>query len=219
MPKRKKPKNNLRLTRTQRQLYDDHQALVNFVSAEFLERYPWANRDELRQACLVGLARSAKVFDPARGVAFGAFARIMLRKFCNAHLFDKPLYEQNALRFERQADTPVMTSKGETLTLGELAENRLGRVSAQDEQASLREVASLVELREAVEHLTTLTPLERRVLKLRFFRGLEIAETAKKIGWSGVLVKRLARRGVRKLREHFAAKRALPPDAPLPATS
>jgi RNA polymerase sigma factor (sigma-70 family) len=219
-------RSSLNLNADQRRLFDQHQDLINFVTAPYVRAYSskfGISRDEFRQAARIGLAAAANKFDPSRGVPFAPFARVKMKHHCNDVLaLSGGSAGMAAVRDARvhtlAYDKPVVTRTGKLTTRGAIAEKRLGGRAAQAEIATLAELSRLVEVREAITRLETLTPVERKVLRLRFLEGLDRMATARRLRCSGTHVRRVQYRAVVKLRLHFAGKGALAPDLPMPAS-
>jgi RNA polymerase sigma factor (sigma-70 family) len=220
-------RSSLKLNTRQQKLYDEHQDLISFVTAPYVRAYSakfGVSRDEFRQAARIGLAFAASKFDALRGVPFAPFARVKMKHHCDDILALSGgsagmAAVRDARKYTVPYDKPVITKTGKQTTRGEIAEKKLGGRAAQAEIGTLAELTRLFEIREAIAHLGTLTPVERRVLRLRFFAGLDRAATARKLHCSGAHVRRIQSRAVVKLRLYFADKGAVAQDLPMPASN
>lgn len=212
--------NNLRLNNRQQKLFDENIRLARLVAARFIRAYPdrASQRDELFQAARVGLAWAAKRFDPSRGVPFPPYARKLITWQCSQLLFGRregSAAERAARRHERSTDEVLRVTDDGNYTRGDLIADLRARQELQSDFSADNLAATLADVRSALT-LATLTPDERRFLRFRYVMGIPMKTLARRMGRSVPWVTRVHRTAVAKLREHFAARGAVAPHAPLP---
>lgn len=212
---------SLNLNRWQQKLFDDHLKLAHIAAGRYRRFCPPTLFDELLQDALIGLAHTAKHYDPNDPGEFGALAWTRIRSRCISFLFSRQRFRsaalKNAEKHERSADDPLgVNEDGEKITRGTVALNKHGRKEVQSDIAADNLASRLFDIKAAVQSLKTLTVQERRVLSLRYQDGLGLDRIAARLKFSQVKAKRLCRSAIGKLRNHFADLGALAPSAPLP---
>ena len=215
MPRGPKPQ-SLELTKKHQKLYDANVHLTFWAANRYAYTHPTAARDEVLQACRIGLTRAILKNDSIREMSFTSFAIQMMLWECGKQLFGccaGVSATTNARKYELSGDAPVTRRDGGSTTRGVTAEYKQGRKEMQEDHGAFNLAARQQEIREA---FNLLSKRERRLLNLKFFRGLDNGELASRLGLSRPTVVRAVRSGIAKLRIHFADQKALPPEAPLP---
>ncbi|HEY6395457.1 MAG TPA: sigma-70 family RNA polymerase sigma factor, partial [Candidatus Binataceae bacterium] len=139
-------------------------------------------REDLVSAGCFGLLLAARRFDPARGVAFGVFAR--------SHVHGALMQEINAaMRAAGVGNDEVLVSGAEDIEPDSLPDER---------GSSAPDSAETAEVRELMEYL--LTQHERLVLTLYFFEELTLAEVAAVVDGSESAVARTIKSALKKLK-------------------
>lgn len=150
------------------QLFEKNRRLA-FHYGHRMMRYQGLNLDDVAQELLIILWRCCELWDPDRGIPFGAYACKCLSAYCNGYS-QKPEAILVSLSEPRGAD--------ETLTVADLVDVEYG-----DEELTLtpgddRLQARLHDLRHAIETCPSLTDRQRTVLRL-FCQGIHQAEIAR----------------------------------------
>ncbi|MGD9701851.1 MAG: sigma-70 family RNA polymerase sigma factor [Acidimicrobiia bacterium] len=199
---------------------DDREALVvgaywlaRRVVEDVAARVPRSvDRQDLHSAALVGLVNAARIFDPALGVPFDAFARARMRWA----VLDELRAHDPLSRSERRTATALSAIVGEPRDLGAVrrCRDRSARLVASDVD---REVEALDaadpsavspeshaierELVEAVRGALVLLPTRcRSVVVAYFIEGRAMRSIADELGVTPSRVSQLCTEGVRRLR-------------------
>ena len=186
-----------------------------------------AERDDYRQAGMIGLLKAAQRFDPARGVKFTTFAlswiegemRLYRRSHSSPLKVSRSLQEQS--RRLNGCRAQLMQTLQREPTVGEVAaalgiateevalimESSLPPASFEEEALTCGEGRSeeetLIERLVLSDGIMKLTPLERRLITLRFFEELTQAEIARRLLLSQRQVSRFEKRILRQLRSYM----------------
>jgi len=210
---------NLDLDGAQRKLYDGHLRLAKFAASRLKKRHPWADMDELLQEARIGLCVAANRWEPGKA-PFAPYSRKLIAWHLSHHLFGKKKGNAAlhlARRHELPADDPAKAADdGGPRTKGDVALDKFARREIQSGRAGENLLARLHDLRAAVRGLPALTGFERKVLTLRFIKGLDRKDLPEKLGCSLPHIRRTIFSAVQKLREHFVSLGSLPLDSPLP---
>ena len=210
---------------------ESHLGLVEHLARRYTDRgEPY---DDLVQVGTIGLLKAVDRFDPAMGPSFAAYAVPTILGEIRRHFRDRgwavrvPRRLQELTRAIAAARATLTQELGRAPTVDELAE-RAG-VDADAVLAGLESAGAYatvpldgdanaheahlafddtalegVENREALRPLlAALPPRERRILALRFVRGLSQAQIAAEVGISQMHVSRLLARTLDTLRTGF----------------
>jgi len=158
------------------QLYDRYANILYATAMKFLKED--ADAQDVVQDVFIQIWDKAKLYDPAKGKPL-TWALTLTRNRSIDRI--RAIQRRSRLRDDFEKETVV------------------------DESAGIREALSGVDageksqiLRDAVGQLS---PQQRRVIELAFFRGLTQSEVAEKLGEPLGTVKARARRGLMKLKE------------------
>lgn len=187
--------------------------------------------EDLLQLAALGLLKALRRFDPNRGLCFSTYAVPLIAGEIKCHLRDNgPVHYAREIKSLGHRAEKLRQQQGD-LSLGELAEalnaapedvaaalmSRESPLSlnapiegAQEDGASLEELlpqqgAGCEEL--ALQQvllqglLDTLSPLERRIVYLRYFHELPQREVGQRLSLSQVQISRLEKKALRALRE------------------
>ena len=205
-------------------LIETHLPLVRAVARRYAGR--GVELDDLVQAGSVGLVKASRRFDPARGIAFAAFAAPTIEGEIRHHLRDRagPIRvprDLQALAARLRRDEPALASSlGRPPSTAELAARlevsveqvqqvraltQLRTVVPPENGATASDAAAAPEEQAAVrllltEQLRRLDERERQVVYLRFHRDLSERQIAREVGISQAQVSRLLARALDKLR-------------------
>jgi RNA polymerase sigma factor (sigma-70 family) len=173
--------------------------LAIHLATRYARRYPRIELDDLAQECLQTLTRAAQLYrGRADGPPFSAFALLCLKQCCWAHV-RKMRRREN----EVSLDEVISWDGDDPLTVFDVLDYRRASMAEAARPARAHEAARYAELRLLIETLDTLTPLERRVLRLRYVVGLEVPQICRRIGRCYVTVSTASASGVRKLQRHY----------------
>ncbi|HPU00300.1 MAG: sigma-70 family RNA polymerase sigma factor [Firmicutes bacterium] len=202
--------------------------LAPLVRAYALRMAPHSGeREDYFQAGMMGLLKAAQRFNPARGVKFITFAlawvegemRLYRRRTGSPLKVGRSLLEQSR-RLHRCREQMVQDLQREP-TVGEIAaamgmapeevalvmDSYLPLSPLEEEAMADGEGRSdeerLLERLALGEGMMKLTPLERRLIVLRFFDELTQAETARRLALSQRQVSRFEKRILHRLRAHM----------------
>ena len=209
---------------------EEHLGLVHAFARRFLGR--GVDYDDLYSAGCVGLVKAAQSFDPARGFAFSTYAvPVILGEIKRLFRDDgtvkvsrrlKELYRKSVQAREefcaRQGREPTVSELAEqmgisceqlsevlaagtpALSLTKITEEGGGDYELPSESIE-EEIVGRVALQQA---LSTLEENDRRLLSLRYQRGLSQQDTARILGMTQVQVSRRERKLLAALRERMA---------------
>jgi RNA polymerase sigma-B factor len=210
------------------EVVETHLPLVRFLALRY--RNLGEPLDDLIQVGTIGLIHAVDRFDPHRGTAFATYAAPTILGEIKRHFRDRAWSVRMPRRLQelRQrlstSSAELSQELGRAPTIGELA-----RRAGTDEESAIEALEAqrtctpvpiefpVAELTDAITEVDTaledvvdreaLRPLlqqlparEKRILVLRFFRGLSQAEIADEIGISQMHVSRLLARTVDQLR-------------------
>ena len=214
---------HLSLTSERQLLFEEHRSIARSEARRFLARNRGNyDRLEVEQASLTGLWQSCFYWKPELAkFTFGAYATIGCRRGITAYYFGhvglapSSAASRNAAKHNFSGSEPSPSPGQPEYTVMDCAVDRVADRELSASPGEDRLASRLFELREAIR---TLTPRERRVLRLRYVEGLEREAIAAKIGLSRAVIHRTISSGVKKLRTYFAAKglKTLPLAAPVP---
>jgi RNA polymerase sigma factor (sigma-70 family) len=220
MPRGPKPQ-SLALTKKQQKIFDAHAYLTFWAANRYRYSHIGADRDEVLQACRIGLTRAILKNDSLREMSFTTWCIQMMLWECGKQLFGccQGVAATNAARkYEVSGDAPVTTKDGEIATRMTLAENKAGKREMQSDIGALNAASLKYEILDTIKHLATLSADEKKLLKLKYVTGLGKLQLAERFDVSPAAIVRRLRVAIAKLRIHFRDFGALAPDAPIPAS-
>jgi RNA polymerase sigma factor (sigma-70 family) len=190
---------NLNLNSQQRQLFNEHERMVNLAAVKYGCGRHRENRDEIAQEARIALAKAIKSYDAGRSVPFEAYAWKCIRN--------------RSIDFLKRRSQPPshdnLTSgadeeTGEPMTLFEKVEARIARRELQSRGEHNYE-ERIDQVRYAVEN--SLTGMERRAFKLYYLNEAEddktLDEIAKKLKTSKTATQRALQHALAKLRKRL----------------
>lgn len=173
--------------------------LALHMATKYARRYSRVELDDLVQECLQTLTRAAQLYrDRPNGPPFSAFALLCLKQVCWAHV--RKLRRRES---EISLDEVVSYDGDDPLTVFDVLDYRRADAAERARPARAHEAARYAEVRRLIETLETLTPLERRIMRLRYVIGLELPQICRRVGKSPCTVSTLSAIGIRKLQRHF----------------
>ena len=177
--------------------------LALHMATKYARRYPRIELDDLAQECLQSLTRAAQLYRDrgADGPPFSAFALLCLKQVCWAHV--RKLRRRES---EISLDEIVSYDGDDPLTVFDVLDYRRADAAERARPARAHEAARYAEVRRLIETLETLTPLERRIMRLRYVIGLELPQICRRVGKSPCTVSTLSAIGIRKLQRHFGVE-------------
>ncbi|MBO5221991.1 MAG: sigma-70 family RNA polymerase sigma factor [Clostridia bacterium] len=208
-----------------------HSRLVTSLAARFL--YSGQEFEDLCQVGMMGLLRAVRNFDESRGLCFSTYAVPVIlgeiRRFLrddNAVKVSRSLKE-NYIRL-RRAEQALSKQMGESPTLSELcAETGLSREEAlqalegasrpvslespvgEDGNLALGDTVPVVDSVDTFDRLalkegiSSLPPMERQIITLRYFYARTQQQTADALGLTQVQVSRKEKKILQILRQQF----------------
>jgi RNA polymerase sigma factor (sigma-70 family) len=175
-------------------LFKSNLGLATHLAVKFARRNPSFDLSDLvreAQWALWQASRACKI-----KVAFGAFAINRI----NWHLIrvvSGSAFDRRKVRM----DAEVRRKDGTYLTFSDVIDERHGRASVQSRFAAMNEMGRIHDLETAIT--TVLTPIERKILILRFFEHLDLKRTARKLRMPRHMAMIHTTRAVHKLRRYF----------------
>lgn len=216
---------------TEARLVEEHGRLVTSLAARFL--YSGQEFDDLCQVGMVGLLRAIRQFDGDRGVCFSTYAVPVILGEIRRFLRDdgavkvSRTVKENYIRL-RRAEQRLEQKTGASPTLSELcAETGLSREEVLQAMEGAARPVSLetpvgeegnLSLGDTVpenqsidtfdrlalkEGISSLPPLERKIITLRYFYSRTQQQTAQALGLTQVQVSRKEKKILERLRTQF----------------
>ena len=184
-------------------LIESHIGLVEYLARRFAGR--GEPLDDLIQVATIGLVKAVDRFDPDREVEFSTYATPTIVGELKRHFRDKGW----AVRVPRRLQELNLRLGGVVSQLSQDLQRSPTLDAAQNEEGLSyhEQIGSEDEALEALEDrlavgplLRKIPPRERRMLHLRFFKGMTQSEIAQELGISQMHVSRLLAKTLAQLR-------------------
>jgi DNA-directed RNA polymerase specialized sigma24 family protein len=143
--------------------------LAIHMATKYARRYPRVELDDLAQECLQRLTRAAQPHcNRADGPPFSASALLRLKQCCWEHVRRLRRREN-----EVSLDEVLSWDGDDPLTVFDVSDYCRAAIAEAARPARAHEAARRAEPPRLIETLETLTPLERRILRLQYVVGPE----------------------------------------------